>query len=65
MALVTGDGNREGEVMGYNRFDRGREGGGEVTPQCQRRMTQRRATRRLGRLKVAIGVWRLKMTKGN
>jgi hypothetical protein len=39
MALVTGDGNREGEVLGCSHFQRGRQGG-EVAPRCQRRTTQ-------------------------
>jgi hypothetical protein len=43
MASVTGDGNREGKAMGYDRFHRGREGGGEAAPRCQRRTAQQRA----------------------
>jgi hypothetical protein len=34
MSSITGDGNVEGEVMGCGHFQRGRWGGGEVSPQC-------------------------------
>jgi hypothetical protein len=40
MAMVTGDGNGEGEVIGCSYFQRGRGGGGEAAPWCRRRMTQ-------------------------
>jgi hypothetical protein len=56
---------REGEALGCGRFHRGRGGGGEAAPRCQRRMTQRRAVRRLGRPKVVADVLRLKIIKGN
>jgi hypothetical protein len=39
MVLVTGDGNREGEMMKCDRFRMGREGGGEAASRCRRRMT--------------------------
>jgi hypothetical protein len=32
MTPVTGDGNKEGKVMGCDHFWRGRGGGGEVAP---------------------------------
>jgi hypothetical protein len=56
MTPVMGYGNGEGEAMGCDRFQRGRGGGGEVAPRCQRQMTQQN---------VATGVWRSKITKGN
>jgi hypothetical protein len=40
MEPVTVDGNREGEAMVCDRFQRERGGGGEATPRCRRRMTQ-------------------------
>jgi hypothetical protein len=43
---VTGVGNRERLVMGCSYVWRGRRGGGEAAPRCQRRMTQRRVARR-------------------
>jgi hypothetical protein len=54
VAPVIGDGNREGGD-GVQPFSEGERGGGEVAPWCQRRMTQRRATRWLGRRKAAAG----------
>jgi hypothetical protein len=39
IALVTGDGNREGEAMGCSYFQRGRGGEGEVAPWCRRQTT--------------------------
>jgi hypothetical protein len=63
MASIIEDENREGEVMGCDCFRRGRGGGGKATQRCQRRMTQQRAARWPGRSKVAVGVWRSKMTK--
>jgi hypothetical protein len=39
MASVTRIENGEGEVMGCNRFRRGRGGGGEATPPCRRGTT--------------------------
>jgi hypothetical protein len=39
MTPVMGDGNREGDAMGCDRFRRGRGGGGEAASQCCRRMT--------------------------
>jgi hypothetical protein len=47
MAPVTGDENREGDVMGCGHFRRGRGGGGEAAPRCGRQTTQRRAAWRL------------------
>jgi hypothetical protein len=34
MTPVTGDGNREGEMLGCGHFWRGRGGGGETVPRC-------------------------------
>jgi hypothetical protein len=66
MAPVMGDGNGEEEAMLCGRFKRGRGGGGgEVASQCRRQTTQRRATWRPARPKVASGVQRSKLTKGN
>jgi hypothetical protein len=65
MTPITRDENGEGEAMGCDRFQRGRGGGGEATPRCRRQTTQRKAVRRLGRLKAAADVWRSEMTKGN
>jgi hypothetical protein len=65
MTSVMGDGNGEGDAIWCGRFWRGRGGGGETTPWCQRRMTQQRAARRPRRSKVAAGVWGSKITKEN
>jgi hypothetical protein len=65
MTLVMGDENGEGEVMGCDRFQRGRGGGGKAAPQHRWRTPQQRVMRRLRRPKVATGVYRSKMTKGN
>jgi hypothetical protein len=65
MAQVTGDKNSEGKAMGCNHFLRGRWGGGEAAPRCQRRMTQRRVARRPGRPNAVAGVWKLMMIKEN
>jgi hypothetical protein len=46
-------------------FSVGKSGEGEAAPQRQRRTTQRRVPQRPGRPKATVGVWRLKMTKGN
>jgi hypothetical protein len=65
MTLVMGDENVEEEVMGHDHFRRGRGGGGKAAPQHRRWMPQQRVMRRLRRPKVATGVYRSKMTKGN
>jgi hypothetical protein len=36
MALVMGDGNREGEAMGCTYLRRGSRGGGKVAARCRR-----------------------------
>jgi hypothetical protein len=56
MAPVIGDGNREGEAMVCDCFQRERRGGGEATPRCRRRITQRRVAWWLGRPKASAGV---------
>jgi hypothetical protein len=40
MTPVTGDGNGEGEAMGYSHYRMGSGGGGEAAPRCPRRTTQ-------------------------
>jgi hypothetical protein len=40
MVPVIRDRNGEGEAMECSHFQRGRGGGGEAAPQCQRWMTQ-------------------------
>jgi hypothetical protein len=39
MTQFMRDGNGKGEAMGCDHFQRGRGGGGEATPWCQRRTT--------------------------
>jgi hypothetical protein len=39
VAPITGGGNREGEAVGCDHFQRGRGGGGEAAPQCRGRTT--------------------------
>jgi hypothetical protein len=60
MASIMGDENMEWAVMGCDRFQRERGGGGEEAPRYQRRMTYRRAMRRSGRPKEEV-CWRLEV----
>jgi hypothetical protein len=64
MTLVIGDENGEEEAIGCDHFQR-RRGGGKAAPQHRRRTPQRRVMRWPRRPKVATGVYRSKMTKGN
>jgi hypothetical protein len=43
MTSITGDRNGKREVMGCDRFQRERGGGGKEAPRCQRQTTHRRA----------------------